>query len=591
MNKYLIFTIVGSLAFSASTYAGARERNELPKIDNFKKQTPTAAGVYVGEMKIDGTTFHIMAPQSKKRAIATRNARTTPVIYDAPGEVQRYCKDAVGYAQSQPFQSYAIASEINWDGNDAYFLNVITGAPMGTYVKGSLEGNQIVLPMNQTVMEFEDEDYDMNLGLLRPILTPVTDSDGDSDIIVWFEYCDDYDHVTYTKDENGTWMLQSPKAKYEYGEINPSQYNFPDYVIGYYYTDEYDWAFFCDVFQAYDEFNYLPVEMPSGLPEQKFTYINLEGMGVIVTCYEDTDAIYLKGLSAYLPDAVVKADIVENGSKISVAPYQFIGIEAGIYYVITNTAHINNGEIEWIEDDTPVYFNLERDSEGKILSISSEGTNFLVFNDDPFFFWPFDVFMNFKMSLQESFAGTPSTPYKLEYAPYGDWMGANYIFFKLSPFANNGDIIDVNNLFYSVYINGDPVLFEEETALDLMDEEVVMYRGISEPTYLIPYTFANDVDLYEDSGKTFIVGLYSDGIDNVSVQAVYKYGDTTTYSDMVTVNANDAKVESLSPAEIVDDEFFNLNGVRVTNPGEGIYIKVSKLSDGSIKATKIAIGK
>lgn len=472
---------------------------------------------------------------------------------------------------------------------------------MGTYVKGTKENGKIVLPMDQTVLDYDDEEYTLKMGLLRPVFSETTDSEGDTDIFIWFEYSNDYESVTYNIEPNGSLILENPKAKYKSEGHDPSYYNFPDYVIGYYFSDDYQWNGYCDALQAYDEFNFEKIEMPENLDLQTLTYINEEGTGVIVYVGETEKSMYIKGLSAYAPDAVFKADILEDGKKISVAPNQYIGIESDIYYIITSTGFIEDGEIDVVEDDQPVYFNVERDPQtGKILSITADDSPyFLVFNDDPFYFYPLDIFKDLTLTMQESFAGVPATPYDVYYGNYGMLMGANFIFFRLSSFAKNGDIIDINNLYYQIFINSERVEFEEEVGFNLLDEESVMYSGIKEPTYLVPYTFANNIDLYEDLGGTFVVGLYAEGIQTVGIQGVYVYEGTTTKGDLVTIDTKtgeetvtpgtDAGLDSISSAEVVAVEYYNLNGHKILNPGQGLYIKKYRLSDGSVRSNKVII--
>ena len=43
-----------------------------------------------------------------------------------------------------------------------------------------------------------------------------------------------------------------------------------------------------------------------------------------------------------------------------------------------------------------------------------------------------------------------------------------------------------------------------------------------------------------------------------------------------------------SDAVEVSAEYYNLSGIRVANPDNGIFLKVSKLSDGTLRTSKIA---
>lgn len=583
MHKKIIFTLTALLVFMGSAAAVTREKTGFTPGKVMPKHEIKGDFVY------NGRTFHLGKPGNEAAKIKTRGVESTPVIENAPGKKQNYCKDVIGYGLGMPIQAYAVASSINWDGNDAYFLDIITAAPMGTYVKGVLSGNQVRVPMNQTVLEFEDEEYDLNFGLLKPVFT--VDPNNPTDVYVWFEYSDDYDSIDFSINENGTMELISPPAKYTNDGPTAGDYGFPDYVIGYYYSDDLVWGGYCDVFQIYDEFNFEKTELPEGIEMTTMTYINRAGMGVIVNVGETADAVYMEGLSAYVPDGIVKGDFINDGTQISVAPNQYVGLEANLYYIITSTGAMKGNEIEWIQDEPAIFDVLRDPATGKILTISAvDSKNFLTFSDDPFYFYPFDIFKGIVLSRQESFAGIPATPKDAYYGNYASMMGSNFVFFRLSSFAKNGDIIDINNLYYSVFLNGEPLEFEEQTGLNLLDKDVVMYSGIKEPTYLVPYTFANDIDLYEDMGGTFVVGLYAEGIETVGVQAVYICDGVTTTGGLVTINTatgeqtitpgSDAKVESIQIDEVVGVDYYDLNGRQMNNPQKGLYVKKYTMKDG-----------
>ena len=400
--------------------------------------------------------------------------------------------------------------------------------------------------------------------------------------------------------------LQFQPAKYDTSfpgsAVNPYE-TIPPYAVGCYFNNDLEWTGWtghCDLDQIYFPFNYEEVVVPSGLSWNYFVYKTVDNLGVIVQVAETEDAVYIKGLSAYLPDLTFKADKLENGN-LSVAPGQFIGLEMGVYFVITDTGYFKNNQIEQAPEGTPAIFVVERDDTGKILSISADPNSqyFLVFNDDPEYFFDFDSFYGITLESHDSFEGTPCNPTDLQYGPYQDEMGANYIFFKLSSLSNTGDVLMVDKLYYSVFVNGDPVEFEHQIAYNLMDKEIVMYSGMTTPSMLVPYSFFNDIDLYEDNGGTFIVGLYMEGIETVGVEAVYTGGSEPTYSDLVTIDTltgnvtilpgSDAKVESIHSDDVVSVEYYDLQGRKVSAPSKGLYVKKYTLSDGSVKSNKVIV--
>ncbi len=62
------------------------------------------------------------------------------------------------------------------------------------------------------------------------------------------------------------------------------------------------------------------------------------------------------------------------------------------------------------------------------------------------------------------------------------------------------------------------------------------------------------------------------------------------------LNANKVKVDVstgvddlTSDAEEVSAEYYNLSGARVAAPQQGIFVKVAKMADGTIRTSKVAV--
>lgn len=600
-NRLFILSIIAGCALSGAAQERMKIRLDGPQ--DFRKHEIS------GEITYKGQTFKIGKPTGKRISTATRAdedpsdpfptyppAPVTEVIKEAPGVEYHYCKDVVGYGGGLPIQGYSVRAEINWDGTDAYFRNILTAARMNTYVKASLQDDMIVVPMNQTVFDDypEDEGYVLNLGLMRTLI-----SDMDGDRYVYFEYSPDFDSLSYKIRADGGYEITSPVAStplpYE-NCIQPSLVGWPDYVMGYYFSDDYLWNGYCDVFQIYDLFDYEMTKLPENaaeLPMNRMSYVNRDHDGVIVNVYDAGDCLYFENMSPYAPGSVFKADFVTDetaGNRLEVQPNQYVGDEADMYYIITSTAYMA-GPYPDLVPDTPAYFLYERDDQGRIVSVEADPFEeyFLTFNDDIMGYWDLDSFQGVKLTLQDSFAGTPSTPYNLSYEPLGSMMGSNWIFFNLSQFADNGDIIDTQNLYYRVYLNGDdePWEFEPITAPNLVDVLFTMYYGLSEPTTLIPYNFSNGRDILKDEFGLYYVALYVDGIESVGVQAVYFWDGVETTSDIFTIETD--SVESIQATVPVSVEYYDFQGRKVSNPGKGLYIRRMQLSDGTFKSEKVVL--
>lgn len=113
----------------------------------------------------------------------------------------------------------------------------------------------------------------------------------------------------------------------------------------------------------------------------------------------------------------------------------------------------------------------------------------------------------------------------------------------------------------------------------------------------MPYDFDNFYDIYKASIVDFQIGIYSEGFTTIGVQALYDYEGEATRSAIVTLNIETWEVTVTEPGttgmkemenslDVVKTEYYDFNGLRVTRPEKGIYVKRSVLSDGSVKISK-----
>lgn len=600
-NKFPFYALGAMLlAGSLTAESASRPVTERQKI-SAGRQMPA------GEIIHKGKTFRLGSPEQNAKLKVRREGVPVGDIIDIPtGKAQEYSKASGGYyafSSVTPYMDYGQAATIYWDGDEAFIYNILSYKETDSYVYGERSGNTLIVPMNQTVADAGD--YGVNVGLLKTVLTQVDNPDweeGDDDdykytIYINFVYSDDFPEATYTIGEDGLLTLVLPELPEDstypddgFTHIDPSVYGFPAYSLGFYYTDDLEWTGDCDIYQEYAEFNYEPVVVPENLEYRYYSYVNSYDMGVLVNIAKEDDTLYIKGLSAYAPDAVVtgKIEKLNDRTVVGIPQFQYIGkTQDGYYNLLTRTVRYDSSIRDYAlaPDDVDAYFFLETDAEGNITSLSSDkSVNFLVFNYADDMYDPYDEFPDITLSYQSTLEGTPQTPQGAYFEDHTSWLGAYYLFFYLSQFSEEGTILDVNELYYRVFVDGEPYVFEQHNGENLSGEFSTMYAGVTTPTTLIPYTFYNGYDLFSDEYHLFYVGFYQHGIRTIGVQAVYTYGDKEVYSELVTLDVS--KVEEI-PADAVSMEYYDLNGLRVANPDRGLYIVRTVMADGSVKVSKI----
>lgn len=516
------------------------------------------------------------------------------VITTAEGTVKYYNKSTVGtFVLNNEVMQYKedFPGVVVWgDDNTVYIQDVLSTVASGSYVKGTVSDNKIIVPADQMLDFYVEEGYGIKVGVLR---TEIRVDKGE-------EYVDFYCEPSITEFEyligdNGSLTLNLPGRQFD-GE-NP-----PEYVIGIYYSDEPTFLGFCDYTQKYEETDMVQITMPEGADVQPYVYIDEFNYASLVKVAYVGDKLYIQGLTHMLPEATIVANI--EGDMAYVAQNEYLGIYFDQFFIVTKVL-IDNPDYN--EDDlhsqpyiiapSDVRFPLTINKEAGIISAEEDGM-FLCFQpDEENFDNAITLLGKFTLKYQESAAGTPANPTKLEYATKWAYsQGFNDFMFTLSNFSTEGNLLETETLYYRVFLDGEPLIFGEEVGLDLLKREVVKYAGVPDQQRFMLYGFNNGNDIYKFSDNEFDVGIYKDGLSTVGVQAMYMYDKKITYSDIVTLNiatgditTEPAGVEEIASTPVVKREFYNISGVRINDPEKGIYIIKEIHQDGKVNFRKVKL--
>lgn len=519
-------------------------------------------------------------------------AEITPVIKDPKGELRLYNKESVGtFVLGNNMSMYRdeFPAEVVWGKNgDVYFKNLVSVFPDDYYLKGTLSGNTVTMPCNQTIEYIEEDGYGINFGVFK---TKTRVQNGEE--VVDFEYTPEVESISFTIDAAGGMKMVLPGAPFD-GE-NP-----PEYVAGFYYTDDYGFTGYSDFFQQYTRLALEKVVMPEDAEIMQYVYIDAYNYASIVDVAFYGDYLYIRGLSSMLPDGTIRARI--KGNKAIVDQDEYLGIYYDMYYIFTKVLYDNPDYDENNPDaadpvvfaPSDVGFELNFDPDRKLIYADKEGVYLSFHCDAEDFLNSLGFFEVFTLKYQESFAGTPANPVDLEYAT--EWVSAqgfNDFFFTLSNFTEEGNLLDVEKLYYKVFVNGIPQIFNQHNRDNLLGEMVTVYPGVPVEVELLPYLFNNNEDIFKFSDNAFDIGIYRDDVKTIGVQSVYYYDNNFTYSDLVTLNVEtgeitqESGVGKIEAEEVVSTEYYTLDGRRVRHPGRGICIKVEKAASGAIRTSKI----
>lgn len=496
-------------------------------------------------------------------APALREGEGSKVIYFPEGDRKPYKKSILGLDWGENLQEEACTSIVFGNDGEVYIQDIIlrvASLSFGSYVKGELKDGVITVPVPQLLVEYEG-------GFGREVALMEKGTDGQWTL-------SDEPSITFSYNEtNGVIQSQLPGT--------PGKY-----AIGLKWTFDDDWNEIGDFIQVYTPYDGSFMTLPEGIETEQ--YYLIDGYYAYpVEVGATSDALYIKGLSQASPDAVVKA--VRDGERGYIPQNELLGTVMG--YFIWTKMMVPDPTLEWALVSPEESYGLLIDLERKIIR-SADPSQILIYNCEPDRVFYLDGFNDFSLTVPESYAGTPRNPFGISWdgEEFREYYGINGFNFNISNISREGNVLDASCLYYSIFIDGDILEFEE-----IENFFGIMYPGVEGIVTRMPFDFSNgyDIDTASDTGK--FVGIYPDGVTTIGIQAIYEYEGMTTFSDIVTLNVetgeftDSSKVELLRPAETVSETYYDLGGRKVANPDKGIYIRVTTLSDGTVKTEKIAI--
>lgn len=532
--------------------------------------------------------------QAPRSDIKRGEAPITDPITDPKGQTVYYDKASAGtfvfYDMMEMYMDNFPATLVWGDDNTVYFKNLLSVFPSEYYIKGTVDGNVITVPTDQTIEYFDEEGYGINFGVLKTV--PGFEN---GEEVYFFEYAPEIKEIQFVIGNDGRLTMQLPGAPFD-GE-NPTEY-----VAGLYYTDDYSFTGYCDFYQDYKRMEIEFITIPEGLEILPYVYVDEFNYAQIVEVAFSPDYLYIRGLNSMLPEGTIKAKI--EGNKATVAQNEYLGIYFDQYYIMTKVLY-ENPDYDPDDESVPPFilapgdvgFELTVDDTNNRIYADTEGIYLSFHAEENDFLSSLGYYGIFELKYQDTFTGTPSNPVSLEYTTdFAPYQGFNDFFFTLSNYSTDGKLLDVDYLYYKVLIDGKPLVFNQEEIYDLNNQKTIAYVGVPYEVELIPYLFDNNNDIFKYSDNIFDVGIYFDDFTTIGVQTVYYYDNTFTYSDIVTLNILtnetvvtpwESGVDTVVSDEIVSTEYYTLDGRKVLNPDRGLYIRVMKDASGRKHTDKI----
>lgn len=504
------------------------------------------------------------------------------VIYEAPaGKVRHMSRSGMAYYSFAGDVTYGdfygMCGEIvECDNGDVYLKEPISMAPItNSYIKGKRNGSKVYFNLPQA-----------NLSL------PNEAGTRDYFYVSLFQWSEEYRYFFRTgsaeaelfglPDIENEWVLDvDEEGNYSFGSNDSEK----DVTILGLYSDLSaedaqmgSWLSYGELASIWEEFKDEPIEAPADLEFSSMALRYADGAYFVGLGF-DGDDVYFKGLFKDQPQAVVKGKL--EGDKIILEPGQYVGVtvlETGVsYYSYLKTAtadRIWNSKYSLWE--TTLYpteaFTFLYNKDEQTLTADNENAT-LVLNCGNAALNDASYVLNPTMYVQgEEATMNPAAPCNVDFV---STLGAPHLTFDLPLINTYGDVLDINNLYYKIYIDGEEFTFYPDEYPEVSEKEMTM----------VPYTFDSsssyrNIMVY---GKSHTIYFFLEDVDTYGVQLLYvEDGEVVGESEIITIAAETSDATTPANPEIVgfDNMMMSLFGV---------YMFIVRLPDYNLNKEKLPL--
>lgn len=530
------------------------------------------AGTARNIVREDGSS---LSAARKVRGAATRaemkfDVSESDIIYDTPAGKSSLWSKACSYYSMSLFGIGEGSSDgmpcriVEGDNGEMYIYNPFSAIDTKSWLKATISGDEMTINLPQAIY---------------------ADSDGENDYVYVAQVC----HFEVSDPETGEGLYHSEEGdtKVTFKKDGDSwvmqreEVNDHPLIIGLVAADDASWCAYSDWDITLSPFFGETVTPPADLkPAEWVMNIPVEGdyvAGKFVNVgFTDDDEVYMQGFSSMFPEAWIKGSLKDG--KVTFPSRQYLGADEmnntfGYFFGATEE-EVYNEEWDFTYMEITLADNLVLDYNADQSTMTTEGT--LVINKGDSELSIIDSFSAPKLRVQGDVTDfTPANPVPGYFTEPGEYAGSLY--FSFPSINNEGQLLDVSNLYYRVYVDGELMTF-------YTDE----YEGLEEDTEEIPFTFSNMNNLgYFGTGDvTHFFYFTFTGYRTIDIQTLYRDGENVYESKIVNAIGGDSGVAGIDIENALRTEWYDLSGRRVDNPGKGLWIKRAVMQDGTSVASK-----
>lgn len=453
-------------------------------------------------------------------------------------------------------------SDLVIDGNDFYMYQPVSNfaVSQGYWIKGTLQTDgKVVFPMPQELY-----------------VQPANQWTGTPETPIYGKMVKIVADGTYELDTENTDLVMSWKDNV-LTQIVPEGYTAAP-ILG--LCDDQGYTGSGEGNIQWSVFTEKPLTLPAGLETHKYVCTSVgqwETTRRIVEIATSGNDFWIKGLYGYFEDSCIHGTI--DGDKVVIPSNQYLGIyTTEMYYYFFQAADVDTRfNEEWGEEES---YNIPAAS----VTLTKEGDTYKADKSMLMTFGKYTAntgmpagsnLQNVTFTPYDEQPATPADPVIIDLGEYWDPWGRT-VTFNIPMTDTDGNYINPQNMYYNVYVNGQLYSLTHD-----------IYNAITETITDIPYEFSMTGVVFTNGGEQHSLTLYIEEEPEFGVQSFYTVNGETRKSALIT--AGTSGIRDVTAASSASTEWYNLNGVRVINPSKGLFIRVDRLADGTVKTSKVAL--
>ena len=286
------------------------------------------------------------------------------------------------------------------------------------------------------------------------------------------------------------------------------------------------------------------------------------------------DDFYANNIDSKVPEAWIHGKI--DGTKVTFDGPQYLGLDKDASQFRFNfPANVAYNE-ETYTTDYLTLSNVTFDYDPATKNLSGCKYGFMSNYGYRLIAMEMEVMMQPTFEVWNGTVAKPQNPVIVNYQPATTQGG--WIIFSLSRNNVDNSFMDQNNVFFNIYFDDELVTFYPD-----------QYTGLTEEMTDVPVDFADARYDFLSFGSQHRVVIYDSGFTRCGVQALYKDGDNTLYSDIVYSDGTVSGISNATAGAPVGMTYYDLSGRTVAHPQHGIFIQKSIATDGTMHTRKVVV--